>query len=329
MEISIREYKQGDEAAIFKLYQKVSLQQAVDFESWYLKWKWEFLDGPYGKARIWLAVDGERIVGEYPVLFSKIKISNAVHPSALNVDLMTDPDYQRRGIFQRLEHTAIEELTKAKVRFLWGYPNKAAMKGHLNSGWKRIDQYSFLIRILNPFNSISASSEERKRRSIGGSFVRMARFDDECKDLIDGFTESKDLIMVRELPYLNWRYSGPDGYKIYYYMEGQRVGGYLVYRIINRGRFKLASLEDVVYANQAALESMIRCFFRLCSMDNAVAAIFPALVNESELKQFLRAGFYNYVFKDDIILCGIMLPKDMDAPQAVFNSPHFTIGDGL
>jgi hypothetical protein len=112
-------------------------------------------------------------------------------------------------------------------------------------------------------------------------------------------------------------------------MEDQRIGGYLVYRIIDYGRFKVASLLDIMYRDQTELKKIIRGFFKLSSLDNAVAAIFPVMTNKLEMKLFLRAGFYNYVFKDDIGLYGMLLPKGVDDSQYLFKSPFFTMGDGL
>ena len=64
---------------------------------------WKHLENPFGASLMWVALDGERIVGFRAFLrweFNTPEGRTVI--AARAVDTATDPDYQGRGIFTRL-----------------------------------------------------------------------------------------------------------------------------------------------------------------------------------------------------------------------------------
>ena len=323
MEIEIREYKEGDERGIFELFSRV-YPNSGDYDSWLKKWRWQFKENPAGKSRIWLAVDGSRIAGQYPTIISKMKMHDRINLVAQNIHLMVDPDYRGKGIFQRLEKQATDELGGSGVSLVWGYPNTDSLKGHLNSGWTMIDHYSMLFRILNPFNLIASGEGHRPASS---SFVEVQRFDDSCKESIDRFTESKDFTTVRDIDFLNWRYDKSNGFRIFYHIRGRSVEGYLVYKITRFKRFNVGYVFDMVYGDKAGLKGMLKGFRRQCGRDGAVAVLFPVLTSKPHRKEMQRAGLFNYPSYSPMTLYGISPEQKENIAPLEFKDMYFILGD--
>ena len=75
-------------------------------------WEWHYLKNPYSDTNdlpIWIALDGERIVGHLAAIETEVKIGDEVHPTIWILDLIIDENYRRRGIAKRLVEFA-EEL---------------------------------------------------------------------------------------------------------------------------------------------------------------------------------------------------------------------------
>jgi hypothetical protein len=327
MEMIYREYEEGDERGIFELYSRINPQTPIDYDMWLKKWKWLYRDGPYGRSRIWLAVDNGRIVGQYPTIFWKLKIHGEETLSVQTVELVADPDIRVPGAFLMMGKTAVDALAESDVRMVWAFPNEIALGGHVRSGMRRIGPISMLFRVLNPFNIFLGEPDADRLRKIPDGLVKIDRFDERCNVLIEEFGRSRDLITARSVAHLNWRYPDSFGFKKYYLMDGQEVLGYLVYKVMRKRGIRVGVLFDIVYRDSPALRKLVRCFCRLCSKDHASIAAFYCLVKDSERKEFLRAGFWTNPFYHRISLYGMLMPEKGKTDTSQFKNVYFTIGD--
>lgn len=88
--------------------------------------KWEFVNGPNGKAIYVLAVDKSKdypkIVGiqcAIPIEF--ISSSGKIVLTAKSEDTLVDPDYRGQKIFERMYALLFEECVKAGIKYIWGF----------------------------------------------------------------------------------------------------------------------------------------------------------------------------------------------------------------
>jgi len=309
------------------LYSRVHPGRSSDYDAWYAKWKWQYQENPYGKSRIWLAVDDGRVVGQYPTIFWKMKMRDEVVMSVQNIDLMTDPDIRSPGQFLRLEKTAIDAFNDSSVRLIWGFPNESVLSGHIKSGYRKFGQYSMLFRVLNPLNLFLGEPHPGHRRKTPYNLERVSKFDERCNTAVEEFNRSKDLTTAREIDFLNWRYPESGGFQKYYSTDEQNVDGYFVYKIVRAKGLRIGMLFDMVYTSNAELKRTVKGLCRLCSQDHAMLAISPAMVNKQERKELLRAGLSNFVFYDRISFYVMMLPDRSQTDPTQFHDMHFTLGD--
>ncbi len=101
-------------------------------------WNWEFVDNHAGPARLFVAADGERIVGHYAVIPQRFVLDQQVLPGSIVVDVMTHPDYRFQGMFTRLGAFSLQQCEgDGDLQFTTGYPiREAVIPGHLKVGWR-------------------------------------------------------------------------------------------------------------------------------------------------------------------------------------------------
>jgi GNAT superfamily N-acetyltransferase len=293
MDFTIREVNSDDIAALFELYRNTHPDRNLVKEDWERDWKWMFSEVPLG-ANIWVAVHENRIVGQYPIVKSNMKILDNICISAQNVDLMTDPDYRGKGIFKRLEKVAIEELAKSDITFTFGFPNKASKAGHIKSGWTEISKMSILVKPLLIRGLIShlISMDYSAKNSIAISGIES--FDEDISVLTNNFSKGIDLIGIRDAAFLNWRYPSNRGYLKYLCSQGERKTGYYVMKISKFKGFKIGILFDLQFENVAVLRAIIEHLVKTCSKNHAVMAVFPSICDEGISGEFSRSGFFRW-----------------------------------
>ncbi len=100
-------------------------------------WRWEFIDNYAGSANMFVAVDGNDIVGYYAVIPQRFICNNETLRGAIVVDVMTHPDFRFQGMFTAIARFAFQSCTDTTdLEFTTGYPIRPeGMPGHLKVGW--------------------------------------------------------------------------------------------------------------------------------------------------------------------------------------------------
>lgn len=112
-------------------------------------WSWEFLEGPEGAARLFVAEHGDAIVGHYAIIPQDFVLQGAPTKGSIVVDVMTDPDYRFQGMFKKIGIFSLKSAADA-VSFATGYPiRKEVMPGHLSIGWTIRQKLPVLVRPLD------------------------------------------------------------------------------------------------------------------------------------------------------------------------------------
>jgi GNAT superfamily N-acetyltransferase len=268
-EWTVRAYKKGDEDKIFELVKSVYPDKKLTKDSWLKWWKWMFTKNPAGFARIWLADHNGKIVGQYPMVLSDMKVGKEIVKVSQNIDLMTHPDYRKQGMFLTLEKKALEEGAKEGINITIGFPNTAAYPGHLKTGWFDIGSLQIGIKPFNLKKMIGSGNQTpfiKKLYFVFGKMIialfyrekKTIEFDnisiteiDSFNDRIDEFwtevSNGYEITTLRNKNYLNWRYVNvPEvKYTIFIAEEKGKIQGYTVLRCVDEYNVKTGSIFDI------------------------------------------------------------------------------------
>src|SRR2546430_9489017 len=104
----------------------------TDDDTSFLEWK--HFETPFGASPMWIALDGERVVGFRTFLRWEFVRGQRVLRAVRAVDTATDPAYQGRGIFSRLTLEAIDHLSSDGIQLIFNTPNAKSLAGYLKMG---------------------------------------------------------------------------------------------------------------------------------------------------------------------------------------------------
>lgn len=101
-------------------------------------WRWEFVDNHAGPARMFVAVDGDHIVGHYAVIPQRFLLDQELLDGSIVVDVMTHPGYRFQGMFTTLGRFSLDRCAaETQLEFTTGYPiRQEVIPGHLKVGWR-------------------------------------------------------------------------------------------------------------------------------------------------------------------------------------------------
>ena len=78
---------------------------------------WQYIDGPYGPAKILLAKnDNGDIIAIEPIMPRKLLIDSSVIMSSLSCNSITDPNFRNQGIFSNMSsHGGDTSMTSTQI----------------------------------------------------------------------------------------------------------------------------------------------------------------------------------------------------------------------
>ena len=244
---SAREYREGDEDRILEL-RGISLSDSRDIR-W---WQWMFQNGPAGPALIWLADNGQKIVGHHALLPLRVKISEGEHKCCLGFDVMTHPDYQRQGILSKLRAKIYESAAENDIRFSLGSATPQIFPVYSKLGSFFICEPPLLVKTISlgkvlksrfgipafigtilgyPWERLTGRTSSLQDNDI--EIERVLSFDDTIDSFWLKASEIKKIMIIRDMKYLNWRYVEKPGdeYIIFVARRRKEIVGYIVLKI--------------------------------------------------------------------------------------------------
>jgi predicted N-acetyltransferase YhbS len=244
---SIREYSTRDKQGVFEL-RKAAYGESFDEQAW----EWKFENGPLRPAQILVAEKDALIIGIRPTIFMPMKIMNEVLIAGLNVDVMTHPDFRRRGIFSTLVRESLKRLNEQGVNIAFTFPNENSYPGYVRRlRWYHVCSLPLLAKPLNIDNIvkkyfktsllrkpaklmaravISTLLSSEPSRPNGLQISTVESFDDRFNELWQRASSQYQIAVVRDKKYLNWRYIDRPGqeYTVFSAQRGTNLVGYVI-----------------------------------------------------------------------------------------------------
>ena len=259
-----KRYEAGDETRYLAFMQRM-LKKEMNRRIW----EWEYECNPAGSPIIWLAESGERIVGHYALLPIRMKLGDETIKGTIAIEAMTDPDFQRQGIFTTLGRHLLGTATDEGIPITIGFPNQAALPGHRKLQWLEVFSIPMLARFLNvrplarrkagPLGDVLGLVANaglamlrllaRSPRPMEGLAVRpVTAFDDRTDVLWSGVRDSIQIAIIRDYKYLRWRYGGESGksYQIFIAEHGEELVGYIVVREMELMGMQVGCIVDLL-----------------------------------------------------------------------------------
>jgi GNAT superfamily N-acetyltransferase len=239
------------------------------------RWTWQFIDNPFGRRQgdelpVWVAVDGDRVVGQVAVQTGLIQVDGETFEAGWAVDIMILRSHRGAGIGHRLHDAVVENVdilmaltmaqgsrqmakkhgcvTLAEVHQLtrWIRLDAESVRGYLllrtaNHHWPHevaqfscnVLQFHHLFPMLaNPLLRVRDFAMRSRRRSQATSIVEVDRFGLEINELWERTRGEYPVIFPRDAQFLNWRFVDcPEpSYRCFVARRGGRAVGYVVLR---------------------------------------------------------------------------------------------------
>jgi GNAT superfamily N-acetyltransferase len=246
---------------------------------------WKHSRNPYGVSPAWVAVADDRIIGFRTFLRWEFEHPDGrVRHAVRAVDTATSPDYQGRGIFRLLTMTAVEELTRERVDFVFNTPNEQSRPGYLRMGWTTVGRLPLVARVAG-FSSAArmrASRVPAERWPVAttaGSEAGAVLGDTRVNELLESIRAPVGLRTARTPEYLRWRYGLPAlGYRAVA-VDDNPAAGLAVFRLRRRGSAVEAGVSDVIVprGGAAAERTLLRAVARQTGADYAIRVGAPNL----------------------------------------------------
>ena len=213
------------------------------------KWyEWFNLYCPTGHNRNYVAIDNinGRFVGCYGLLPIKIQINDQIIDGSLCTNVMTHPEYQRRGIFTQMGRHCLANEEKYRSRLTLVVPNQKTYQGHMKMGWRHLADLVFIAKFS--FRNNSFRSKE------------IQEFDERVDNLIQEISKHVNFMVIKEHKYLNWRYPQrtDKSYKLFIFERNEDIDGYMVLKHFDApDGYKKTHIADIMVRSKEAFDDLI------------------------------------------------------------------------
>lgn len=300
----------GAQADLFNRCFKKSVQAAD------LVWRYD--TNPHGSSASFLTdVEGRGVSGY--ACSPRIVIPGGEVASGAPVgetgDVMTDPEWRKRGLFSALDRACMEETARLGWPCVFGLPNRRSAHIFLTLGWEQIGTvrpWTFVLRAdagarelrtregrLAGFLTGRGARRGRKaraelvQRGAGHSSEPLTSFPDEVDGLTAEVASRFAWMVRRDAAYLTWRFlQSPSGL---HRALGVRdasgsFAGYAVVQLPRPGEVQ-GYLVDVLARDDAALAATIEA--GLAALESAGASVVQATAIDGSWwrGELERAGF--------------------------------------
>ncbi len=269
--------ERADQVRLFNACFKKSLDETA------LRWRYD--EGPHGSATSFVtrSAQGQAVSGYACSPRRMLHRGDDATLAAVGQtgDVMTHPDWRKRGLFSGLDRAALAETRERGWPLVFGLPNRRSAHIFLELGWERVGSvrpWTFVLRadeaaremrrregrlkaLLTP---LGARAGRTARAALGaaaaGLEVRpLARFPDEVEALSREVEASFGAMVRRDAAYLDWRFARcPSGLHrcLGVFDAAGRLVSYAVVQVPRAGAAN-GYLVDVLARDDGALKAAI------------------------------------------------------------------------
>ena len=350
-------------AIVLRLLQENEIQLANDFFNHIYKttrsienFRWEFVNGPYGKAIYVVAIDDTiitqtKIVGiQCAIPLEFISTEGKTVRTAKSEDTLVDPSYRGQKIFERMYEMLFKECSKAGIKYIWGFT--PAQKAFERIGFEIPFKTEQALLVFNPVKAYAYLKNLNPQNKTADKLKILAL----CilsflKGLKIYFIKKGDLIPSSEKTNLQFfQDSGPD--REYYTLHESKA--YLSWRLTDNpfnnnyksyllkksdkvvGDAIINHRKDVSYIKRFYLNSVEASHLFLTSLcmeclGNNSPLIRALCFNSNDLhrsqgRDLTRIGF-TYLKRGNYFVWKSLDPQNEIKPEQVFINRLFTQGN--
>lgn len=123
---TVREATRADDHELAELFREV-----FGFDRGAEHAHWKFRCNPAGDPVIAIAEAEGRIVGQYALWPTPLRLDQAIVQGAQSLDTMTHPDYRGQGMFTVLAEECMNYAAARGIQALYGFPNENSQPGFI------------------------------------------------------------------------------------------------------------------------------------------------------------------------------------------------------
>jgi Acetyltransferase (GNAT) domain len=307
--LKIRIAEESDDSYILKLMRREYGEARVSQADFY---RWQYRLNPFGSATIGCCESsvGE-IVAALPTIPVPVLLDGRPARAALILNVITDKEYRRKGLFVKCAKVAFEELAGAGTVFAFGFPNAIIYPGYVNKlNCIDIGRGRLMMR-LHDLHAIVAMKLPVARyvplKSLFRVFERVLqrnpRQSVDVKQIhsfdgvaVDRLRESSRVVLNGDSTWMNWRYKQVPGqdHKILAAGGGGQPDGIAVYRFDDRFGLKIGVLMELMVspdAGEEAVQSLMNQVFARCREGGCAATFCLAALGTRKMKMLRQSGF--------------------------------------
>ncbi len=272
---------------------------------------------------VWVAVDADdRPIGHYGGFRRTIVLGNGVHKRVMVTgDTMTDPDHRRSGALTAMCEQAHAAWRDAGYACVLGLPNQRWGSRIQHLDWRLLYEMRWFLRPLDPAALLAARTglsmvsripalgtlysalcvrTDGTRATESGTRVHVATDIDDRFDALDPLQRQSttdgpvaDHGLIRGGAWLRWRYRDCAffDYEILEAVRGDRVVGYLCWRLDRAGPLPFGTVAEAVAIDETAHGALLESAVDRMRTAGAAAAAALAIPGNPDDRRLRRAGF--------------------------------------
>jgi predicted N-acetyltransferase YhbS len=340
---AIDRYRPDDRRHVEALYRRVFGIDSAEANR--LRWEWQYGRNPHMPADgplIWLAREGQTIVGQYATMPVRLHVADREIDAAWGMDVMVAPERQRQGLGEVLFRTWDRNVGASlglglsdssyrlfgKLRWPDVGPVPCLVKpltrrALRRPGWS-VGANRLLSAITLPVIRLIARS-----RPLDGEVRVIRHFDDRFNDLWSQVSSKFAFAVKRDAAYLNWKYiQAPHvRYTIAVLERHHALMGYVVYRHFQEPRGRVTVVVDWLADpdDESALQTLLRWVDREArAADSDKIRAFA--MHAGFRKGLRRAGYFSVKSSMEFVA----KINAVDLPSAFYEQTdtwHVTLGD--
>jgi GNAT superfamily N-acetyltransferase len=339
----IERYRPDDRRQIEALYRRVFGTDMAEANR--LRWDWQYRRNPNVPAAgplIWVAREGQAIVGQYAAMPVRITAGKNEIGAAWGMDVMVAPERQRQGLGDVLFRTWDRNVGAALGLGL----SESSYRLFKKLNWPDVGPVPCLIKPLSrralrrpnwptALNRLVSAVTlpwirlVSRSRPLEGEVRVIQRFDDRFSRLWERVAPKFAFAVRRDAAYLNWKYIHPPHvrYAVAALERDDEVAGYVVYRHVQEPRGRVTLLVDWLADpdDTAAVTTLLRWIDRVArAADSDKIRTFA--MHEGFRRLLKKSGYY--VVKSTMEF--VAKVNAVEVPESFYSDTsawHVTLGD--